>query len=701
MMDAALKQAEALLDQGDRLAARGVLANAVARSPDNVQALHLLSTIDIDEGHFRNAQQKVERVLELDPQHVAATYNLGVCLMQQGISTRALEEFRKALGKNPDHAGARFNAAFILRMMGHLNEAASHFARLVKIAPDWMLAWEQHCEMLFVQLRFEDVLSASEGLVRQQKANADIFRIRADALRKLGRLPEAEASYHTSLRMDSTDPDAWQNLAGTLQLMGRGSETVPVYERVLSMARHDIRIANRIDPALTELIRVCRRHVKWAQLGAYEDQAINRMRNESAAIEPLLSLMITEDPKCHLSAARGAWPSSLSPPAVSITRITPSPTAKFRIGYISGDFREHPSAHLLSRVLELHDKTGFETFGYSVGPDDASPCRERIGRAFSTFKDVHSLNDEAIATIIARDQLDLLVDVTGHTEQSRLGVMRLRPAPVSAHYLAFPGSLGTRLIDYLIADHQIVPAGDDAFFDEAIVRLPDTYQSNDNTRPIPTTAKTRADYGLEQQAFVFCAFMQTLKLGPALFDVYMDILRDTPASVLWLLEERQGVSATLRNEAASRGIDPRRLVFADRVENREHMGRQTLADLMLDSWPYGGHTTTSDALWAGVPVLTRRGSSFASRVASSLLLAAGMPELIAPDVAGFKALTIRLVSEPATLAGLRKRLEANRMSCPLFDSQRFTTHLEQAFTTIIDRNRRGLAPESFSVPSMP
>ena len=351
----------------------------------------------------------------------------------------------------------------------------------------------------------------------------------------------------------------------------------------------------------------------------------------------------------------------------------------------------------MAELFERHDRERFEFTAVSFGIDDRTPMRQRLVRAFDHFHDVQNQSDQEVAQLLHDRQIDIAVDLKGYTQGSRPGILAYRPAPIQASYLGYPGTMGAPFIDYIIADKFVAPFEHQPFFAENIVHLPDSYQVNDTHRTIAASAPTRQAAGLPEQGFVFCSFNNNWKITPDVFDVWMRLLRQVDGSVLWLLRDNEGSERNLRLGAQRRGVDPSRLIFADRVMPDEHLARQRLADLFLDTLPCNAHTTASDALWAGLPMLTCLGGTFAGRVAASLVNAAGLPELIATNLDEYEAQALRLAREPAHLAAIKTRLAQNRDTCSLFDSTRFARHIEAAYETMWQTWQRGEAPKSFNI----
>jgi len=357
----------------------------------------------------------------------------------------------------------------------------------------------------------------------------------------------------------------------------------------------------------------------------------------------------------------------------------PQRGGKIRLGYLSADFHQHATAYLIAEVFERHDRARFEVAAYSYGPDDRSGMRARLKGAFDRFLDIRPLAHGEAARQIHEAGIDILVDLKGYTTHARTEILAYRPAPIQVNYLGYPGTMGAEFMDYIIADPFLVPEDRQPFYSEALAYLPDCYQSNDTKREISEQVPSRAECGLPERGFVFCCFNNTYKITPAFFDIWMRLLHAVPGSVLWLLEANAAAKTNLRREAAARGIDPERLIFAPRQHLPEHLARHRHADLFLDTLPCNAHTTASDALWASLPLLTCAGETFAGRVAGSLLQACGMPELITTSPEAYEAIALKLASEPSRVAVLRRRLEQQRLSAALFDIARFTRNLEAAY----------------------
>jgi predicted O-linked N-acetylglucosamine transferase (SPINDLY family) len=366
---------------------------------------------------------------------------------------------------------------------------------------------------------------------------------------------------------------------------------------------------------------------------------------------------------------------------------------RIRIAYLSADFYQHATAFLMAGMFECHDKSRFDLTAISFGPNDNSAMRQRLQASFDRFMDCDRYDDHQIADLVRSLEIDLLVDLKGFTTDSRTGICARRPAPIQVNYLGYPGTMGAEYMDYIIADRVVIPEHQRGCYSEKIAYVPNSYQVNDTKRAIADTALTRAQAGLPDGMFVFCSFNNNYKITPAVFDCWMRMLQQVEGSVLWLLEDNARAADNLRKEAVARGVNAERLIFAKRLPLAEHLARHRLADLFLDTLPCNAHTTASDALWAGLPVLTCRGETFAGRVAASLLHAIALPELIATTLAAYEQMAIDLARHPEKLTAIKRRLAENRLTTPLFDTELFTQHIEAGYTAMYERYQAGLPPD--------
>jgi predicted O-linked N-acetylglucosamine transferase (SPINDLY family) len=534
--------------------------------------------------------------------------------------------------------------------------------------------------------------------------------------------PEALAAFRASLALEPAHAEANANAANLLFRLDRPQEALPFaaqalqaipqmaeahlnhglilhalkrYEEAVASLGRAYHIAPDTPYTLSSLIWSALHCCDWRTLGAHLGALREQVRAARVAAAPFtlvaVSDSLAEQMQCAARHVRESLPAR--PP---LGRARPQADGRIRLAYLSADFHEHATAYLMARLFELHDRHRFELIGVSYGPDDGSATRARLARAFHHFIDVREMSDEAAARRLAELEPAIAVDLKGHTAHARLGILAHRPAPVQVTYLGYPGTSAAPFFDYIVADRLVIRPEDQAFYSEKIAYLPHSYQVNDDSVAI-AAAPAREALGLPPAAFVFCCFNATYKITPQVFDVWMRLLAQVPASVLWLVDHGPAGTRNLRAAARERGIDPQRLVFAPRAGHAQHLARQRRADLFLDTLPYNAHTTASDALWAGLPLLTCSGSTFAGRVAASLLGALGLPELVATSLADYEALALALARDPHKLATVRHKLENNLRSAPLFDSARFCRDLERAYLRMWELHQRGEPPRSFEV----
>ncbi len=568
-----------------------------------------------------------------------------ITAFQQGEPEVAVGLLRKAIEANPESAIVANDLGSVLAQTGRTTEAIPAFRRAIELAPTYP---EAHNNL------------------------ANIYLM-------TGNLEEAVASYLTALRLSPEYAEAYRNLASALARLGRIEEAAAALAKAVS-----------IDPSYIEAVALLVNQLKqlsdWRMIDDLTRQLIRAVEDGSGAMNPFVFLTLETTPKQQRQCAE-QWAQARRL-AVNSTVQAPIRRERITVGYLSADFQEHATAHLISELIELHDRSRFRVIGYSYGADDGGAARARLRASFDLFVDFEYVSHVDAAALIRADEVDILVDLKGYTMDARPEIMALRPAPIQVSYLGYPGTLGTPAIDYILVDRFVVPADRQEHYTETLVHLPHCYLVNDRRRPI-AQARSRAQYGLPENGFVFCCFNSPHKITPAIFDIWMRLLEQVPGSVLWLLETSQAAMANLRREAETRlKSGSQRLIFAPSVPNAEHLARFAVADLFLDTLPYNAHTLTSDALWGGCPVLTSTGETFASRVAGSILHAAGLPELVTSTLAEYEAAALRLAGDRAELDMLRARIQKSRMEAPLFDTPRFTRAIETAFEWMMQQASR-------------
>jgi protein O-GlcNAc transferase len=679
-----LGSAHARLGQTD--AAIACLGKAVTIQPGNADAHINLGILFANLGRDDEAAAAFRKVIALKPTHADAHSNLGIILERLGRMEEAATALRAAVKLRPDHAIAWFNLGNLMKDSGQPEEAIAAFRQAIARQPGYLPAYNNLGRLLYGLGRNEDAVQVLSRAVSLKPDFADAHNNLGVALGQLGRRDDAATHFRRAIAIQPKYAEAHYNLGSLLANLGQPEEAIACFDQALALKRNYVRARAQ---KLHQLATLC----DWDGL-AREGDTVAVLGIVGEAVPPYLLLALDDDPARQLLRARN-FAAQYLPPA----KPAPAPSRNIRpgqlsIGYFSADFHEHATMHLMARLFELHDRGRFRIHAFSYGPDTGDAMRARVKGAVDAFHDVRGLGDEEIAALARREGLDIAVDLKGDTKDTRVALFAHRPAPIQISYLGYPGTTGAPLLDYLVADRIVIPQEQRRHYSEALISLPGSYQANDDTRVIAAETPTREQLGLPD-GFVFCCFNNSFKIGPQEFDIWMRLLAQVKGSVLWLL--KSGAEQNLGKAAERRGIDPTRLVFAARVSPAEHLARHRQANLFLDTFRYNAHTTASDALWAGLPLITMPGKSFAARVGASLLNAVGLPELIAETPEDYERLALTLATDPVKLLALKEKLAATRQNARLFRSTAFTRHLEAAFDQAYARYIAGAMPADIVV----
>ena len=642
------------------------LQTSVRLAPADAQFWENLGLCQRELGQFSEAERSLRESLALRPQSTETLNSLGSTLRSLSRHDEAEAALRRALALDPRHPAAHFNLGNVLSDMGRFAEGEAVFRNANAIEPGNFRPLANLAVLLCETGRYVEAESAARAALERigpiQSASPDGSKIAADVA------------------------------AGVLARVGKVGEAAQIFR-----ATEGYRVsAGRLLDAYSAARRAC----DWDLTALMEAQARQSGADfwNSEPGSPFAMLMMTgATPAAQRTvSSRHAQLYAATPPVARKSRS--GAARRLRIGYVSGDFRNHPVGALMVRVFELHDRDRFEAFGYDYSPPDSSPLRHRIERAFEHFVPIRDLSFRDAARRMAEDDCNVIVDIAGWTAGTRSPILAARPAPIQVQWLGFPGTMGAPWIDYVVADPVVVRSGEETEFSEKIIRLPLTYWSTDDLStigPVPT----RPALGLPDEGFVFCSFNQSYKITPEVFDCWMRLLAEVEGSVLWLLDLNPDATRALRARAAASGVGPDRIIFAPWADSATHLARIGQADLALDCQPYGSHTTASDVLWAGVPLVALAGRTFVSRVSASILAAAGLSDLITTSLQDYHALALRLAKDRAALARMKSRAAASRGSA-LFDTAAFTHHLEAAYTTVIERHRSGQSPDHATVAAV-
>jgi predicted O-linked N-acetylglucosamine transferase (SPINDLY family) len=663
--------------------------NAIASRPDHAEARFNLGVVLHEKGEFEAAVAAYRAVIALQADIPLAHNNLGTVLLDQGRLEEALAAFDKAVGLAANFAEAHYNRGIVLQRQVRFDEALAAYHTAVALRPNYLDALNRTGIVLGETGRAGEAIAVYRRLLDFAPEHVDALNNMGAALLTDGRPGEALQALQQALTLKPDFPEACYNLGNVWRELGKPGQAIAAYGNAL-------RLRPDYADCFSQLVYHRWRACDWRDFEASQQRLIEMVR-QGARVPPFYLLSTPAAAADQLTCA-GQWIRPMIPPRREIlARWATAKEARIRVGYLSGDFHQHATAHLTAELIERHDRQRFEVIGYSYGPDDGSPMRARLARAFDRFVDIGSMSHRGAAARIHADKVGILVDLKGYTQHARPQICSYRPAPVQVSYLGYPATMGADFIDYILVDKLVVPSSQQPFFSEKLVHLPDCYQANDRKREIAATAVSREECGLPENGFVFCSFNNSYKITPRIFDIWMRLLKAIPNSVLWLLQANELVETNLRSEAAKRGTDPDRLVFAPILPPAGHLARHRKADLFLDTLPCNAHTTASDALWAGLPLLTCVGDTFAGRVAASLLAAVGLPELITASLGDYERAALALAGDPARLAQLRTKLQRNRDASPLFDLPRLTGNIETAYVRMWETWRAGQQPAGFSV----
>ena len=713
-----------LQHQGRNQEAKAIYEWLLSGDPNNFDALQLLGSLVLRDGEAQQAVNLLKRALKINPRYPNAHYNLGLALSKLNRHEEAIDSYKHTIDLNSRDADAYNDRGISLQKLARYSEALKSHKQAIEIEPRHFRALNNHGLALAYLNRHEEALACYARSLEIKPDYAEAYNNRGNLLKDLNQLEKAFADFNTALTIKPDYPEAFLGRGNVYYELFLYEEAIKDYERALAVnpnlvdAIHNRggahKMLRRLDEALADYalalklkpdydflpgkklsaqLEVC----DWSDLQVQIDQLELDIRREKKSSEPFSLLGIIDKPELHRRAAdiyaKARFPISSDMPCSPLRKLG----AKIKIGYFSADFHNHATAYLMAELFEAHDSSKFELHAFSFGPHSDDAMRQRLVDAFDHFHHVRASSDSEVAALSRKMQIDIAVDLKGYTLHSRAGIFAQRCAPIQINYLGYPGTMASSYFDYIIADEVLIPESSRADYSEKVIYLPHSYQVNDSKRQIARRPIARREMGLPEDAFVFCCFNNNYKIQPSTFDVWMRLLAQIEGSVLWLLEDNRLAAENLRKEALLRGIDPHRLVFAARCPLDEHLARHCLADLFIDTLPCNAHTTASDALWGGLPVLTCAGRSFPARVAASLLRALDLDELVTSTQNAYEARAIELATHSEMLRAIRSKLERNRLTAPLFNGRLFAGHIEAAYASAIERQRSGLVPDHIRI----
>ena len=653
--------------------------------------MKLQEAIDLHQkGDIQSANKAYQAILQDKPNDFNGTHLLGLTYHQLGENQKAIELILQAISINSRYAPAYFNLGSIFQTQHEWDKALENYDQAIAIDPNYLDALLRKSQILINLNRFLDALKTFDRLVTLQPNNYLVFYQRTEVLLKLKKINEALTDYQKSIELNPNFIEGHFSLANALFDIGKFDQALHYYQRAIC-----------IDPDYDYLygfyIQVKMKMCQWEDISD-ELLLFEKNLSESRWITfPFIALHLYDKPAIHQKIATSYIKKRYSNKHVAINPFALQKKKKIRVGYFSADFRIHPTSQLIVEILRCHDRTQFEVYGFSFGPENNDLTKQYITTIFDKFIDVSSMSDDEIVRLSKNFEIDIAVDLNGHTQYARTEVFLTRCAPVQINYLAYPSTIGSSHMDYIMADRVVIHEGNQEFFSEKKIYLSNCYVTHDSKNKVLENIYSRSDFDLPNNAFIFCCFNGSFKILPKTFDIWMRILKSVEGSILWLYRDNSFAVDNLLKEARFRGVNPNRLIFAERKDLDQHLPRYRLADLFLDTFPYNAHTTANDSLWAGLPVLTLMGQSFASRVASSLLQAIELPELICHTHAEYEAKAIELALNPQKLADLKKKLANNQKTTPLFNGFQITRNIELAYTSVYQRYQKGLTPEDVFV----
>ena len=638
---------------------------------------------------FSQAEYKFKKSLELIPDRVSTLTNLSATLLKLKKYSEAKAAAERALLIQNGNIQAYLNLGILEKELKNFESSLNYFDQVLSLKPDYAEGWSNKGAALHELKRYEEAIVHFDKALHLKPDYYEALGNKGSALNELKRYEEAIVHFDQVLSLKPDYAEGWSNKGIALNFLKRHSESASCYSKALEHKSGDSYLFGQ---SHHQMMLCCDWH-------NYEKNTLNlfRLTNEGRAGSEPFGFQGIAGSEELLRKCAEIYSNDKFPMLGNLSESKKYKHHKIRIGYLCGEFRNHATSILMTHVWELHDKSKFEIFAFDNGWDDHSDYRQRIKAAFSHIFDISRLSDMDAANLIQSNEIDILVNLNGFFGLARQGVFSYKPAPIQVNYLGFPGTIGAKYIDYIIADKVVIPEGSKKYYVEKVAYLPHSYQANDIHRIISKRRFTKSELGLPENGFVFACFNNSYKITPPTFDSWIRILTHVQGSVLWLLADNEIAKENLMAAAAARGLDPSRLIFAGRLSISEHLARHDLADLFLDTLPYNAHTTCSDALWAGLPVLTLIGSTFPGRVAASLLTSVGLGGLITYSEKEFEAMAIDLATKPKKLGLIREKLTQNRLANPLFDAPLFTNKIEAAYMEMYKRYQNDIEPDHISV----
>ena len=693
-----IRQAEKFVKLNEYSKAKDLYLDVIEKFPNNIKALHALKKLrslhinkpintnkskgfsdllqKYNNQEFKNVIKKADELIKIYPNENDLHNIQGASNAALGRFDKAIECYEKILKINPNSAIAYFNIAVMYDKLKSPKYAIKNYKNATKIKSDYADA-HNNMGSAYKELNdFDRALNAYQKATLIQPNHAFAYNNMGNIYKDKGDHKKAIDAFEKAILFKKNYMEAFINLGDALKDIGKNTEAILVYDKVLEIQPANEKVIahrNFLLRLICEWEKIEKDTAKISKLGIHEGD-----------VGPFTVMSLEDSPERHKLRAVAHTEKKFPRRKLQEYNHPKAQKNHIRIGYMSSDFKTHPVAFLIAKIIENHNKKQFKVYGYSIGPVVIDEMNIRLQKAFDVYKEIGHETDEQIATTIQKDNIDILIDLNGHTKDRRTGVLCLRPASIQINYLGFPGTMGADYIDYIIADKILIPDKFENFYSENIIRLPHSYMPTDNTRIISNKPISRKEQGLPEDGIVFCCFNNSYKISSIEFDIWMLIVGRIDNSVLWLNIKNKLVRENICRAAQIRGIDPSRIIFANSLPMEEHLARYALADIFLDTFNFNAHTTASEALWAGLPVVTKLGKSFAARVAGSLLSAVGLDELITHTELEYEELILELALNPKKLKKIKHKLNKNKITEPLFDTELYISHIEQSYLKAYD-----------------
>ena len=656
---------------------------ALSLSPNYAQAYNNVGITYKKKGKLSLAAKYIKKAIFFNPNYVEAYNNLATIIQDQGRVNQAIENFKKAISLNPSYSEAHYNLGLAFSELDEFDSAIQSYNKALSLKPNYPEAYNSLATIISQKGKFDEAIKLFNKAILLRPNYSEAYFNIGIIFKKQNKLNEALESYQKAINLKPNYVESFYNAATVFQEQGKLNKAIDYYDKAL-LIRPDY------DKAQAQKLYLKAQICDWKT--TQEDKELfSKLGTYKNSIPPFTMLFFEDEPRNHYLRSKLYAKKKYLAKQIPFKKIDKTSKKKrLRIGYFSADLQNHATMYLASKIFENYNKEKFEIYVYSFGISlENDQVRQNLKKSVDAFKDVLDLSDRDIAILARADQIDIAVDLKGYTKNSRTGIFAYRIAPIQINFLGYPGTMGANFFDYIISDPTIIPETKKSFYSEKIIYMPYTYQPTSHTSVISNKIFTKSEMNLPNNSFVFCCFNNSYKISLNEFSIWMRILDKVENSVLWLIDSNKWAKINLWNEAENHGIERKRLIFANQIPHSDHLDRLKLADLFLDTFNVNAHTTASDALWAGTPIITKIGNGFSARVAASILKAVGLSELVVQNEIEYENLILEIANSPKKLSKIKETLSSNRLSKPLFNSSMYISYLESAYQQVFENHLKG------------